>query len=648
MNYFIELLDGNVVKADGTFSNVMDLLGVEASPLSVTNDGRSQTISAFVINEKQYAVSDIIEAFNQRSNSRLAEDYNPDTGATAGKYYIHSGDWYLCTTDTTGAWDSTKFQKTDVGAQIEALKSAINGLEADQSRELTTLTLSGNVVSIDRETVKKAKSVTLPSSATVIGKNLFNIGSRVTGKIKNDQGQEAADGGSNYFSFFIPVHGLAIISSFTVQRFYWYDSSKTFIQRDYGVAARTRQTFPDNVYFVQVQAQLGNINDNPNIVYEGSDLGYTEFYESQSALPADEDCNIYVDGVNSCTVSITATGIKAFVPPILSYDVWEPESATDDYKCTSLGQSTQSISALTSTLKYQGFIDTYFDPYLGKHANGYTVTKKELGLDSGAAATGNIACPVFSYEFKPKYYNKTVLLSAGMNACEASTYFGLAYFINALMEHTDTGMAALYNSTRFVVIPVICPSGIMHDPLLYPNSNGVRINKNFEYYGSWSRLHTDNGGDYPDSEVETKMLKQWLNDYNGADLWIDCHSDTATHATVLHLVTLFCSEALTRDRILLNKDKIINFYKDKGNYTASDSPTFQAVYETKSSAQYPKTLFAYNVEGIPSVMMEQYQYSTAWGSNGSTNNDAYAIKHYVTMLRYIVLEICKGQGKIIH
>ena len=69
MNHFIEHLDGNVVKADGTFSNVMDLLGVEASPLNVPNDGRGQTISAFVIDGKQYAVSAILDAVNTRISS---------------------------------------------------------------------------------------------------------------------------------------------------------------------------------------------------------------------------------------------------------------------------------------------------------------------------------------------------------------------------------------------------------------------------------------------------------------------------------------------------------------------------------------------------------------------------------------------------
>ena len=51
---------------------------------------------------------------------------------------------------------------------------------------------------------------------------------------------------------------------------------------------------------------------------------------------------------------------------------------------------------------------------------------------------------------------------------------------------------------------------------------------------------------------------------------------------------------------------------------------------------------------IPSAMMEQFMYSTAWGSDGNTNNDSYAIKHYVAMIRYMVLEICKDSAKFIY
>ncbi|MBR3019567.1 MAG: hypothetical protein IKH57_21225 [Clostridia bacterium] len=56
----------------------------------------------------------------------LAADYDTETGATAGKYYIHSGDLYLCKEDVTGAWDGTKFEQVDVGGQMSDLKTNLN------------------------------------------------------------------------------------------------------------------------------------------------------------------------------------------------------------------------------------------------------------------------------------------------------------------------------------------------------------------------------------------------------------------------------------------------------------------------------------------------------------------------------------------
>ena len=270
-----------------------------------------------------------------------------------------------------------------------------------------------------------------------------------------------------------------------------------------------------------------------------------------------------------------------------------------------------------------------------------------MGLDSGAEATGNIASPIYSYTFAAKHYNKTVLLSAGMNTCEASTFFGVAYFIKALMEHTEDGMLALYNSTRFVVMPVICPSGIAHDPLLYPNSNNVRINKNFEYYGSWERLKNDRGGAYPDSEVETKALKYWLNKYAGSAFWLDCHSDTANSTIMKHLGTIFCSDSGTASRLDASRQEVISFYINKGYITAADNAILGFSAQLKATAIYPKTVYGLEVTRIPSAMMEQFEYSTAWGSDGNTNNDQYAIKHYVAMIRYMVLIMCRDDQKII-
>lgn len=508
---------------------------------------------------------------------------------------------------------------------------------------------SGNILYYGKEITNRIVNVSVSSGAKFVGSNVFDQSTRVYGKIINDSGVEVDDSQSNYFSQYIPVHGMTLKANFKIQRMYLYDINKTLIRRIYIYNDIEKiMSFGSEIYFVRVQAKVLNITDSMCIVYGDNDASYSKYHISETDFNPYESISIYSDGVSNVDVTVKVSGVKAYIQSVKAYPMWEPENVTNDYSCTPLGQTKQSIPLLTDTLKYQGFLDEYYNVYLGVKSDGYSVTRKELGLDSGAEAPEHYASPVFSYEFKPKYYNKTVLLSAGMNTCEASTYFGLAYFIKSLMEHTEDGMLALYNTTRFIVIPVICPSGIAHNPLLYPNSNNVRINKNFEYYGSWERLKSDMGGAYPDSEVETKILKKWINDYAGSAFWLDCHSDTAATTPYLHLGSIFCSDSNTAAMFELNKQLIIDFYKNKGYYTTSDNPTLGFFAQTKETSIYPKTVYAKEVAMIPSAMMEQFMYSTAWGSDGNTNNDSYSIKHYVAMIRYMVLEICKDTAKFIY
>ena len=510
------------------------------------------------------------------------------------------------------------------------------------------ITESGKILRYSKKDAEKMSFLSISDGAKFVGNNIFDQSTRVIGKIINDNGTEVNDSQSNYFSQFIPVNGMTLKANFKIQRVYLYRSDKTFIRRTYGYNENTVLSFDENVYFIRIQAEVRYITDSMCVVYGDNDTSYTQYYISETEPKTNENISIFSDGVSDVSATISVVGLKAYIPSVKSYPMWEPTDTTNDYSCTPLGQYSQSIPLLTNTLKYQGFLETYFDIYLGDYSDGYSVKREDLGLDSGASATGNYASPIYSYEFKPKYYNKTVLLSAGMNTCEASTYFGLAYFIKALMEHTEEGMLALYNTTRFIVIPVICPSGIAHNPLLYPNSNNVRINKNFEYYGSWERLKDYNGGAYPDSEVETKVLKKWLNKYADSAFWLDCHSDTDVRSSMLHLGTVFCSDSATANLFDASRQKIIDFYKNKGYYSSSDSPILGFSAQVKTTAEYPKTVYAKDVTRIPSAMMEQFMYSTAWGSDGNTNNDSYAIKHYVAMIRYMVLEICKDSAKFIY
>lgn len=510
-----------------------------------------------------------------------------------------------------------------------------------------SITLTNNIIHLSEDIVSHVKSVSATSGAKYVGENIFNKNTKVAGKIINNSGTETVDGTSHYYSQMIPVKGRQITANFAIQRLYLYNSAGEFIERTSSYSSGTPIMLATDVYFVRVQIANTTENETMAIAYGKSPIAYRPYKEENSISSFVEAVNVFLDGINNVSITINLAGVKGIVPDVKTYAPWEPATVTDDYKCTPLGTYNQTISALTDTLKYIGFLATYFDVYLGVHSDGYTVTREDLGLDSGAEASGHIASPIYSYTFSPKYYNKTVLLSAGMNTNEASTYFGLAYFIKALMEHTDDGMLALYNSTRFIVIPVICPSGIAHSPLLYPNSNGVRINKNFEYHGSWSNLYVaDTSGAYPDSEVETKALKYWLNKYAGSDFWLDCHADTADQSITLHLATLICSDDSTKNMLEAEKESIISYYRAKGYYGESDNPTL-SVTKTTWNAAFPKTVYGKEVTRIPSVMMEQFEYSTAWGSDGDTNNDSYAIKEFVTMIRYMVLIMCRDDAKAI-
>lgn len=497
----------------------------------------------------------------------------------------------------------------------------------------------------------------LPGTATVtcVNKNLLDSSSYTQG-IKNDSGTLVTDSSRFFDKYIAVIPNEKLYFNFGAQRVYQYDADKNWLRRTASRDVTTKLglfTVPADCRYIQVQYATSSVNlDNAQIERGSTETSYVEHKENGVELTNDNNSgtlelyqasSISNDKNVELSLYVPSTDTMEFSIPVSSedYDYWEPSDVTDAYKCTPLGQATQSIPAISSTLKYQGFLDEYYNIYLGEREDGYRVTRTDMGLDSGAAAEDHFACPIYSYEFVPKKYTKTVLLSAGMNTCEASTYFGLAYFIKSLMEKAEDGMRALYNSVRFIVIPVICPSGMLHDPLLYPNSNNVRINKNFEHAGSWDRLKTDRGGPYPDSEVETKILKYWLNKYQGADFWLDCHSDTAASTIREHLSTIFISDTNTRNIFDSDKSKILNFYTNKGYF--SDPSSVQLYFYTlgTDTSPYPKTNYAYDICGIPSAMMEQYQYSTAWGSDGNTNNDSYAIKHYTAMIRYLVLEIYK-------
>lgn len=337
--------------------------------------------------------------------------------------------------------------------------------------------------------------------------------------------------------------------------------------------------------------------------------------------------------------------VSRIIPAITMPIVVEPDSdIVDEGYASPIGRNNVIRANWSAENKYTyyDFIAHYYDIYIGV-SDGYSVSKKSLGSDAS-----NSGYELFEYDFCPLNYKKVVMISAGMNTCETGALWGLATFIKAIMTSEEEGFKFLRENVRFKIIPMICPSSFDKDTLAYPNSNGVRINKNFDYCRNWYNITDSTKGEYPDSEVESRILKKWLNDNAWeADLYIDCHQDPDKNVSQeKELTVVICSDSATNSKLRECFPALVQFYRDKGYIAPDISPNTYSWVEVGNN--YPKTKYAKDICGIPSLMIEQYCSSTMYGSDGNTINDVAGIKNYVTMLRLYTFAILSGGEKVIN
>lgn len=337
--------------------------------------------------------------------------------------------------------------------------------------------------------------------------------------------------------------------------------------------------------------------------------------------------------------------VSRILPAITIPIVVEPDSdIVDEGYASPIGRNNVIRANWSATEKYNyyEFLARYYDCYLGEFGN-YSVTKKSIGSDSS-----NSGYELFEYDFCPLNYKKVVMISAGMNTCETGALWGLATFIKAMMTSDEEGFAFLRENVRFKVLPMICPSSFDKATLAYHNANGVRINKNFDYRRNWYDVVDTTKGEYPDSEVESRILKTWINDNAWkADLYIDCHQDPDKHEDQVNdLTVVICSDSITNNKLRECFPALVQYYRDKGYISDSVTPNTYSWVETGTN--YPKTRYAKEICGIPSLMIEQYCSSTMYGSDGNTINDVVGIKNYVTMLRLYIFAILAGGEKVIN
>lgn len=557
---------------------------------------------------------------------------------------------------------------TEQAQQIEQNKTDVASLKGDIVEVDTRVYSVEDIVGINEgfsETINLPYFLTTSdNTGTVTGENIeiwnidniFDKDSIKTGYRYNDNGQEVADPTGAYQTKLVPICLNGYIyhnqSSSFVQRIYTFDKDKNFISRERGPGDGIQRIyFPSGTAYISFQFNSTTLSDDVlntfQVTFSDSynnviPTSYKPFSADRPASKLYKNARNFIRSFASDTASITERVLaneyaerrnKLFT----TINIWEPSNVDSDYSnpTSGWGKDTKREDwAATDKYLYYDFLSHYYDTYIGIAENGYKVTKRSLGQDSA-----NNGHELFEYDFCPVNYKYTVMLSAGMNADETQGIWGLATFIRCLMNEEEENLTIAHKNIRFKVIPIINASGFDEDTLRYNYSDGVNPNFNFNYKDSWSRQTSPLKGEHPDSNISTKILKRWINENAWkADLWLDLHtgrwvvdSDTNKYIADVRVA----DDSMRQPFNAPYMELIREYYTDKGYITSSDN--IGGTICIRDNLDYQKTVYAYDVCGIKSVMSEMHIESTGYGADGYTNNSAEGIKCYVAQIRAMVM-----------
>ena len=360
-----------------------------------------------------------------------------------------------------------------------------------------------------------------------------------------------------------------------------------------------------------------------------------------------------VNNINDTTASTTTTYSSDKIENIkeeLSSQIKEIENIeieglytntiynSPSYEISNDYSTSSNITNVALALTSDQFLSTFLDSYVGK-TNTYSMSKQSLGKDQSGIYD------IYEYDFKPKKWNRVILLTAGMHGIELSAVFGLAYFIKSVIEdHNDNlGLKYIFKNVRIKFIPILNPWGFSQNPKVYGNSRGVNINRNFDYNGQWEQVGSSgvsgwsNPGTSAWSEAESVILKNWLLTNKNAEFHIDCHTYVGNSSYTNYVVyDTQCSNSNDIDIVLGLLDKNL-----KDNFGVS---SFNDLKEA-GNLTYSRLLWTVRECGIPSMLVEQSAAATYWGGT-SLNNEKQDILNFVTNLTAYVTQFLLKETQI--
>lgn len=132
------------------------------------------------------------------------------------------------------------------------------------------------------------------------------------------------------------------------------------------------------------------------------------------------------------------------------------------------------------------------DAILNKLIDNDYVSKKILSKDSSNKYN------IYSYDFKPVNYEKTIILISGIHGNEYTPFFGVSRFLELLcnenLNHNDLNY--IKNKVRLIFVPCVNPWGFEND--CRNNFNDVDLNRNSDYL--WEEYNS------PKSKKKSNLL----------------------------------------------------------------------------------------------------------------------------------------------
>lgn len=269
-------------------------------------------------------------------------------------------------------------------------------------------------------------------------------------------------------------------------------------------------------------------------------------------------------------------------------------------------------------LKFQDYIDQLFEPL--RLANPDYMTRSSLGKDESGTYD------VWKYVLSPKNYEKTIIISGALHGSEVTLVVTMArllhYLINEYEKYPDLGY--IREKVRIIFIPFANPWGTSQTPRRRYNSNGVDLNRNWDYkWGQYNSQDPAFGHDYkggsPFSEVETRYMRDLILSYPDAIAHLDLHNTGPT----------------SRDYfVYLPENYKPKTYEQLVDYFTKDK--ISPIVDLNRNPNPSLSNYMYHVNGIPSAHPEWCDTMTGGSQYGSEE-----ITKSLEWLANVIIEHCR-------